>query len=132
MDSSVAEQLSALWNTAISRPTMRFAEAIPELIRLNVQRYHADFVARTITAYVDHQAYTHQIAFPLYEQGGKWNVEGILVAGKLIEEEKISYYEFVRTTSGHGVTDYWVFIHGQKAVFMGGLGEVHVSDFAEK
>ena len=48
MNPSIQEQLHELWNEAISRPTMRFDEALPRLYHLGVERYHADFAGKVI------------------------------------------------------------------------------------
>jgi hypothetical protein len=130
MNPLVSEQLFKLWNDALSLPTMRFAEALPRLLQLGVQRYHVDYVAKTITAYVANEAYVTPLSFPPIEGEHQWNIEKILEGGKLIEEEKISYFEYSRRVINEGLTDYCVYITGQRVVFLGALGESHVLGFS--
>jgi hypothetical protein len=109
MNPLISERLHGLWNEALSSPTMRFAEALPRLLQIGVQRYHVDFAAKTITAYVANEAYITSLAFPPVEGEHKWNLEKIFDACRLIGEEKISYFEFSRRVVSEGLTDYWVY-----------------------
>jgi uncharacterized protein YbcV (DUF1398 family) len=131
MDPSIAEELSELWNIVISAPTILFKDVLPTLVRLAVQRYHVDFVARTITIYVANHAYVTKVAFPPFAPGpeAKWDTKGMVLAVKMIEAEEISYEEFARMVVGYGVTNYWVFMEGPKALYLGAKGEVY--DFSE-
>jgi uncharacterized protein YbcV (DUF1398 family) len=131
MSDSAHEQIAALWNEAVTRPNMRFEEAIPTLLRLGVTRYHVDFAAKRSTTYVGGKAYTVTLPFPDIKGEHDWDPQTFGQAGVEIEAGKISYIEYVTRCIDAGMTDYYIYFKASKGVFMGAKGDILTFDMPQ-
>jgi uncharacterized protein YbcV (DUF1398 family) len=125
MNPSIREQIHAIWNQVFSPTGVSFPQIVSQFTELGVKRYHVDFVAGTVTAYVGHEVDVATVPLEKFETESAWNAEKIKEAVSTYSE----YSEFQQRLLNAGVTNYWTYIAGKRVVYMGEYGDAHVAWF---
>jgi uncharacterized protein YbcV (DUF1398 family) len=129
MNPSISKQIHAVWKEAFSVNGISFPRLIATFTELGVKRYHVDFIAGTITAYVGHEADVATVPLEKYKTESAWNTEKIKEAIRQISSDSITYSEFQQRILAAGVTNYWAYIAGKRVAYMGDYGDIHVEWF---
>ncbi len=109
---------------------LRFPEIVARLIEAGVEAYCADLVRGEKTYYMpDSETYTVKSKLPVAPVASEYSETGIVAAIRGAQADTIRYPEFVRQARGAGIVTYWVFLNGQRAVYLGRKGEIHVELF---
>ena len=59
---------------------------------------------------------------PLFPVAHTFDVDGVKEAIRRVQKAETSYIEFMGQISAAGVTHYWVYLTGKKAVYVGAAG----------
>lgn len=104
---------------------------------LGVTRYHIDYVASTATAYVPN-AHSGAVDIDVAEipshynpqyASAKWSDEGVVNAIGRVQKGEVTYAQFATQCIEAGVTNYFACLEGQRVVYFGARGDVHVEWF---
>ena len=130
MNPTISNQIRQVWHEVHSPNGLPFPQTVERLVRLGVERYHVDYVAQTITAYVGHDVDVAQVAtLATIEGASSWNAETIKESLRQVQSGSISYGEFSKGIIDGGVTNYWAYLAGKRVVYMGQYGDIHVEWF---
>ena len=109
---------------------LRFPEVVGALMAAGVESYSADLVRGEKTFYMpDGETYIVPSKLPVTAIAGEYWEDGVVAAIRGAQTDAIRYPEFVRQSRAAGVVAYWVFLTGQRAVYLGRKGEIHVELF---
>ena len=107
-----------------------FPVVVADLIRVGIERYHADLVKHEKTYYTPRGE-----SFVVASRAGDsapaqaFVAEQIEAAVQASQRQQIGYREFCRRVLAAGCAGYWVSITGKRAVYYGRTGETHVELF---
>jgi len=105
--------------------TLVFPEVVKMLSEVGVESYHADLYRHEKTYYMP-GGDSHVEAekrLPLFPVAHTFDVDGVKEAIRRVQKAETSYIEFMDQISAAGVTHYWVYLTGKKAVYVGRRGE---------
>jgi uncharacterized protein YbcV (DUF1398 family) len=109
---------------------LRFPEVVAGLMEAGVESYCADLVRGEKTYYMPSgENYTVKSKLPATPVAGEYSEAGIVAAIREAQADAIRYPEFVLQARAAGTVAYWVFLTGQRAVYLGRKGEIHVELF---
>jgi uncharacterized protein YbcV (DUF1398 family) len=136
MNPSLSQSIRAVWTQVHSSTSLDFPTTVSTLLALGVSRYHIDYAAKTATAYVpDAQTGKTDVDradIPAINASpGAWSKQGLVDAIRWVQSGSpdYSYTAFARKCVEAGVTEYHAYLQGQKVVYLGELGDVHVEWF---
>jgi uncharacterized protein YbcV (DUF1398 family) len=129
MDPTVSKTIRQVWHEVHQPSGLPFPQTVAKLMELGVQRYHVDFTAQSITAYVGGEVDVAPVALEAVQGSPSWSVEKIKEALTLVQGGKISYSEFSKGIIDGGVTNYWAYLAGKRVIYLGALGDIHVEWF---
>jgi uncharacterized protein YbcV (DUF1398 family) len=136
MNPSLSQSIRAVWSQTHSSASLDFPTTVSRLLALGVSRYHIDYVTKTATAYVPN-AQTGKTDIDRADipstnaSPGAWSEQGLVDAIRWVQSSPpdYSYTAFARKCIEAGVTEYHAYLVGQKVVYLGELGDVHVERF---
>ena len=109
---------------------LRFPEVVARLLEAGVESYCADLVRGEKTYYMpDGETYAVKSKLPVTPIASEYSEAGVAAAIRGAQTDAIRYPEFVRRARAAGTVAYWVFLTGQRAVYLGRKGEIHVELF---
>ena len=109
---------------------LRFPEVVARLIEAGVESYCADLVRGEKTFYMPSgENYTVKSKLPVTAVADEYSEAGVVAAIRGAQTDTIRYPEFLRQARAAGTVAYWVFLTGQRAVYLGRRGEIHVELF---
>jgi len=129
---------TATINTEVMRNTLRESEAgnltFPQVVRalsgVGVESYFADLARGVDTFYLaGGETHTEKMAHRATEISESFSESGIVAAIRAAQADEIRYPEFLNRAMAAGVTAYWVFINGRKAIYFGREGGLHIEEF---
>ena len=129
MDPAIIKQIHSVWEEVFSANGISFPRVVARFTELGVKRYHVDFAAGTVTAYVGHVADITTVPLEKIETESAWNAEKIKEAIRQISSGSITYSEFSQRLLDAEVTNYWAYIAGKRVTYMGEYGDAHVEWF---
>ena len=105
---------------------MSFPEVVKKLTEVGVQSYYADLL-RHQNIYYFATGESHVINYslntpPVVEQ---FDEEKLAAAINTVQNNQISYREFLNRIMSAGTQGYFVFLKGEKVIYLGRNGEVH-------
>jgi uncharacterized protein YbcV (DUF1398 family) len=107
-----------------------FGEVVGRLMKIGVERYHADYSRTEKTYYMpDGESLVVPTNHPPLPVAEAFSAEGVGAAIREIQRGQIDYKEFVRKTCNAGCVGYFVQIAGRQALYFGRKGEVFVEPF---
>lgn len=113
--------------------TITFPEVIQKLAEAGIESYIADLLTPNKTYFAENIAYTVPcLTKAPREVSAIFDTAGVITAIRAIQSGKIKYQEFVEKIMEAGVIYYFVTINGQKAIYFGRGGEMHIEDFFKK
>lgn len=136
MNQSLSQSIHAVWTQIHSPASLDFPTTVSTLLALGVSRYHIDYVAKTATAYVPNaqtgKTDVDRAVIPsINASPGAWRKQGLVDAIRWAQSggPDYSYTAFARRCVEAGVTEYHAYLEGQKVVYLGELGDMHVEWF---
>jgi uncharacterized protein YbcV (DUF1398 family) len=105
--------------------TLRFPDVVEKLVELGVESYHADLYRHEKTYYMP-SGDSHgerETKLPLFPVADTFDVDGVREAIHRVQKVEVNYIEFMDQIARAGVAHYWVYLTGEKAVYVGRRGE---------
>lgn len=108
-----------------------FPEVVQVLREAGVERYHADLVRHEMTYYDDEgEVFTVRPDYHLSSAvPASADLAKVRAAIAAIQQRQIGYVEFLRLILAAGIVEYFVFLAGRRAVYVGRQGDSHVEWF---
>jgi uncharacterized protein YbcV (DUF1398 family) len=106
-----------------------FPEVVKALMKVGIERYHADLVAGRKTYYLPDGAFEETNAHKVSGAALKFSAEGVEKAVRAIQRQQIAYREFCRLIADAGCVGYFVSLAGRRAIYYGRTGDEHVEWF---
>jgi len=131
---SQSTAIRAVWEKVHSSAGLPFPSTVAALQSLGVTRYHVDYIASSVTAYIGSSA---DVA-PMPEHGSEeslkpgtvtWDDAKLVQSIRKAQAGEGNYWDFSRGAIEAGVTDYTTYIEGKKVVYNGKDGESHTEWF---
>lgn len=130
MNPAVSNEIRQVWQEVHSPNGLPFPQTVERLLRLGVERYHVDYTAKTITAYVGRDVDVAQVGtLATIEGAPSWSPEKVKESIRKVQSGSISYTEFSKGIIDGGVTNYWAYLAGKRVMYMGRYGDFHVELF---
>jgi uncharacterized protein YbcV (DUF1398 family) len=136
MNPSLSQSIRAVWPQAHSSAKLDFPTTVSTLLALGVSRYHIDYVTKTATAYIpDAQTGKTDVdradIQSINASPGAWSKQGLVDAIRWAGSgaPDYSYAGFARRCVEAGVIEYHAYLEGQRVVYLGENGDVHVDWF---
>ena len=109
---------------------LRFPEVVKALTDAGVESYHTDLIVGVKTYYMP-DGQTHDVKMKLAPLpiAAEYSKSGLVAAIRAAQKDEIRYPEFLKRAAAAGSAAYTVFVTGQRAVYLGRKGEVHVEIF---
>jgi uncharacterized protein YbcV (DUF1398 family) len=109
---------------------LTFPQVVGKLLEVGVESYLVDFAAGRKTYYLaSGETYAEPMILKLDAVAEEFSGEGIVAAIRGAQADGVRYPEFVRQSTAAGVIGYWAFLAGEKVVYLGRKGEMHVEEF---
>jgi uncharacterized protein YbcV (DUF1398 family) len=129
MDSAVVKSIRQVWQEVHSANGLPFPQTVQKLSELGVERYHVDYTAGTITAYVGRDVDVAPVSLAAIEGTPEWSADKIKESVRQVQSGSVSYSEFSKGVIDGGVTNYWAFLAGKWVIYMGRYGDFHTEWF---
>jgi uncharacterized protein YbcV (DUF1398 family) len=108
----------------------RFPEVVKALLEVGVESYYADLVRGAKTYYMpDGETHVEKMKLAPLPVAAEFSEAALVAAIRGAQADTVRYPEFLKQATAAGATAYRVFLTGQRAVYMGRKGEVHVEVF---
>lgn len=88
MDPKVSKTIRQVWHEVHQPSGLPFPQTVAKLMELGVQRYHVDFTAQSITAYVGGKVDVAPVALEAVQGSPSWSVGKIKEALTLVQGGK--------------------------------------------
>jgi uncharacterized protein YbcV (DUF1398 family) len=122
--------LSKVWDQVYSPEGLSFPQVMQQLAPIGVDRYHVDFVSRSITAYMGLEFERLQIdQIESVNAKHEFNVSKIKEVVREIQANNLSYTKFCEGLIEAGVTNYWAYLAGQRVIYASAEGDFHTEWF---
>jgi uncharacterized protein YbcV (DUF1398 family) len=130
MNPTISNQIRQVWHDVHSPEGLPFPQTVARLMKLGVERYHVDYTAQTITAYIGHDVDAAPVdtLMPIVGEPS-WNAAKIMESVRQVQNGSVSYGEFSKGIIDGGVTNYWAYLVGKRVIYMGRYGDIHVEWF---
>lgn len=134
MNTEAMHWASADWASEGSESgELRFPEVVARLMEAGVECYCADLVRGEKTYYMpDGETHVVKSKLPVTAVADEYSEAGVVSAIRGAQADAIRYPEFLRQARAAGTVAYWVFLTGQRAVYLGRRGEIHVELFPSR
>jgi uncharacterized protein YbcV (DUF1398 family) len=122
------------WTTEGSEAgTLRFPEVVKALMDAGVESYRSDLIRGVKTFYMpDGKIYEEKLTLPTTPVAERFSEPELVAAIRGAQKDEIRYPEFIKRAMTAGTAGYQVYITGERAVYVGRKGEVHVEEFPKK
>jgi uncharacterized protein YbcV (DUF1398 family) len=113
--------------------TLRFPDVVKKLVEAGVESYHADIYRHEKTYYMPGGS-SHlepEKDLPLFAVAHTFDMDGVKTAIRRVQKAETSYIEFMDQISMAGVAQYWVYLTGKKAVYVGRRGDAWTELFPD-
>jgi uncharacterized protein YbcV (DUF1398 family) len=109
---------------------MTFPQVVEKLMGVGVESYLVDFATGYKTCYLaSGESYREELTLTLNPVSEQFSAKAIVAAIRGAQADKVRYPEFVQLSTKAGVIGYWVFTTGQKVIYFGRKGEMHIEEF---
>lgn len=109
---------------------MSFSEAVKKLTEAGVESYYCDLLRhQNVFYYSDGEAHAINYSLNTPEVPGQFDSEGLRKAISTHNEKQISYREFLNRIMSAGVQGFFVFLKGEKVIYLGRQGDEVVEPF---
>jgi uncharacterized protein YbcV (DUF1398 family) len=125
-------------NTAVMHEVMAETQAgkliFPEVVRrlseIGVESYLVDFATGKETFYTAAgETYVEAMTLHPTSVAADFSKAGIVAAIRGAQADTVRYPEFVKRATHAGVIAYWAYLAGEKVVYLGRKGEMHIEEF---
>lgn len=112
--------------------TISFPEVVGQLLRVGVEFYHVDYLARRKSFYA--AAGAAVVVTPIDFEGlpevaPELDVDALQAAIRDSQQQGQPYRDFTRRVMAAGVHGYFAFLRGKRVTYFGRLGEQHTEWF---
>jgi len=128
MDSAVRDVVTEV-TRASDEERITFPEVVARLAAVGVERYHADLCVSERVFYLPDGTFERVPAHKVPQAAQAFSAQGVEVAVRTIQRREIQYREFCNRIAQAGCVGYQVFIAGQRAIYYGRNGDMHVEWF---
>jgi uncharacterized protein YbcV (DUF1398 family) len=126
MNTKVIEE--TLRETEAGRKT--FPECVKALLDVGVESYLVDFARMEKTSYgANGETHVQKMSLPASPIAEAFSNEDLIAAIRGAQRDEIRYPQFVKRATAAGVEAYWAYLTGQRVVYLGRKGEIHVEEF---
>ena len=126
MDSKTIEYV--LRETEAGRKT--FPECVKELLAVGVESYLVNFARMEKSTYgLRGETHVQKMSLPASPIAETFSKADVVAAIRGAQRDEIRYPEFVKLATAAGVEAYWAYLTGQRVVYLGRKGEIHVEEF---
>jgi uncharacterized protein YbcV (DUF1398 family) len=126
MDKKVIEQ--TLRETEAGHKT--FPECVKALLAVGVESYLVNFARMEKSSYgVNGETHVQKMSLPASPVAETFSKDAVVAAIQAAQRDAIRYPEFVKRATAAGVEAYWAYLTGQRVVYLGRKGEIHVEEF---
>lgn len=110
--------------------TLRFPDVVKKLSEVGVAQYHADFL-RAETTYYQHDGVTHIVPLPLPSEAiaADFRSADVAAAVRAAQQEGLPYQKFLSRVMQAGCAGYFVYLDGQRVIYLGRTGDMHIEYF---
>jgi uncharacterized protein YbcV (DUF1398 family) len=109
---------------------LTFPEVMRRLLEAGIESYLCDLATGQETFYTrDGKAHLEQMTLPLAPIAEEFCSSEVVAAIRGAQADTIRYPEFVKRSTAARVIAYWSFLTGEKVIYFGRKGEVHVEEF---
>lgn len=107
-----------------------FPEIVDRLIRIGIERYHADYSRHEITYYLpDGDSHVVPTPHPDHPTAIEFSPAGVEAAVRQSQRNEHTYLDFIRKSMAAGCVGYFVQITGRRAIYFGRNGDSHIEQF---
>jgi uncharacterized protein YbcV (DUF1398 family) len=107
-----------------------FPEVLGRLYGVGVESYFADYRGQSTTYYLStNETLRVAMAMPQVEIPESFDGDGVVLAIRGAQSNRLRYPEFLKLTMAAGCIGYMVWISGRHVSYFGRHGEVHVEHF---
>jgi uncharacterized protein YbcV (DUF1398 family) len=132
---SESAAIRSVWEKVHSSTGLPFPSTVAALQSIGVTRYHVDYVASTVTAYIGSSA--DVASMPMHDSSQEsfkpgtvtWDATKLIQAIRKAQAGEGNYWDFSRIAIEAGVTDYTTYIEGKRVVYNGKDGDSHTEWF---
>jgi uncharacterized protein YbcV (DUF1398 family) len=128
MDKATKDLVTEM-NRASDEDRIVFPELVAALTAAGVKRYHMDFVRCERTFYMPDGTSERVSTHNAPPAAKIFSAQGVDAAVRAIQRGEFQYLEFCRRITQAGCVGYHVSLAGQRAVYYGRTGEMHVEYF---
>jgi uncharacterized protein YbcV (DUF1398 family) len=126
MDTKVIEE--TMRETEAGRKT--FPECVKALLAVGVESYLVNFATMEKSSYgVNGETHVLKMSLPASPIAETFSKEGLVAAIRGAQRDEIRFPEFVKRATAAGVEAYWAYLTGERLVYLGRKGEIHVEEF---
>ncbi|HMD22250.1 MAG TPA: DUF1398 family protein [Alloacidobacterium sp.] len=109
---------------------LRFPQVLQKLGEIGVESYHADLYRKEKTYYMPSgESHVEGVEFGSYQVADAFDMNGVRRALLRVQQAQSSYVEFIAEIAAAGVSQYWVYLGGRRAVYTSRRGEEWVEWF---
>jgi len=110
--------------------TIAFPEVVSKLVGVGIETYHADLYRSEKTYYLP-TGESHIVSTPTPDTpvAGDFCASAVADAVWASQRGEIKYVEFLRRILAAGTTQYFVYLTGKRAVYIGRDGNEHIEHF---
>jgi uncharacterized protein YbcV (DUF1398 family) len=112
--------------------TIKFPEVVGKLTACGVESYHVDLYRSEKTCYLpDGESLVEPMTLSELPIAPGFSAEGVQSAVRDSQQGRITYVEFLDRIREAGTTQYFVYLSGRCAVYIGRNGSEHVERFPQ-
>jgi uncharacterized protein YbcV (DUF1398 family) len=109
--------------------TLNFPTVVQKLAQVGVAQYHADFMRSETTYYLPNgESHSEPLTIPTLPIAQDFSGDNVASAVKAAQGG-LPYKEFLVHVFEAGCTGYFVYIEGQRVVYFGRKGDMHIEYF---
>ncbi len=109
---------------------LRFPQVLQKLGEIGVESYHADLYRKEKTYYMPTgESHVEGVEFGSHQVADAFDMNGVRRALLRVQQAQSSYVEFMAEIAAAGVSQYWVYPGGRRAVYTSRRGEEWVEWF---
>jgi uncharacterized protein YbcV (DUF1398 family) len=109
---------------------MPFPEVVRRLTECGVESYRTDLYRSTRTFYMPNgESQEVEMEIPPVAIADGFSDQGVIDALQDIQQKKIGYVEFLQRIGAAGTTNYFVYLTGRCALYLGREGGQHLERF---
>jgi uncharacterized protein YbcV (DUF1398 family) len=128
MDAHVKDVVREM-SKASDEERITFPEVVKALMKVGIERYHADLIVGRKTYYLPNGDFEEVEVHKVEAAASEFSAKGVEQAVRAIQQQEIGYRQFCRLIADAGCVGYFVSLAGHRAVYCGRTGDERVEWF---